>query len=158
MGLRRLNPRLIKLHRSYAIDEAARVLGVHKNTVASWLRNGLHAIDDRRPILIQGRALRTFLEDRNRSQRRRCGSGELYCLKCRAPRRPVDGRAIYTPLSDKGGNLQGRCPDCSSRICRRVSAAQLRDFGKLLNITFKQARSRLNDRSSPCLDCWSGDE
>ena len=95
MAKRRPNARLIKLHRSYSVEDAARVLGVHKNTVANWLKNGLRAIDDRRPIVIQGRVLRTYLEERHRTRKKRCGHGELYCLRCRAPRRPADNRAFY---------------------------------------------------------------
>ena len=41
MAVRRLNPGLVKIHRSYSIDQVARTLGVHKNTVANWLKDGL---------------------------------------------------------------------------------------------------------------------
>jgi excisionase family DNA binding protein len=153
MAKRRPDARRIKLHRSYSVEEAARILAVHKNTIAKWLKNGLGAIDDRRPILIQGRVLRSYLEERHRTRRRRCGRGELYCLRCRAPRRPAENRAIYTPLLRSGGNLQGRCWECSSIVCRRVSLTQLSELKEILSITIRQASSRINDRTTPCLDC-----
>ena len=157
MAIRRLNPGLVKIHRSYTIEEAARMLGVHKNTVANWLRNGLSPIDDRRPILIHGRILRAFLQERRNRLKRHCAVGELYCLKCRAPRSPLDGKAIYVPLANSGGNLQGRCSDCLSIICRRITNARLHEFGAVLIITNKQLSPRINERSTPSLNCELGD-
>jgi hypothetical protein len=158
MAIRRLNPGLVKIHWSYSIDEAARTLAVHKNTVANWLKNGLDQIDDQRPILIQGRVLRTFLQERRRSQKRRCAVGEMYCLKCRAPKTPLDRQAIYIPLTSSGGNLRGRCPDCKSIICRRISLARIDEFHAVLIITDRQAKPRINDRSIPCRKCEFGDQ
>jgi hypothetical protein len=158
MSLRRINPRLIKIHRTYAIDEAARTLGVHKNTIANWLKNGLRSIDDQRPILIHGQVLRIFLIQRRRNAQMPCSVGELYCLKCRAPRRPLDALAVYSPLTDKRGNLKGRCPHCLRIMCRSVSAARLTEFSSVLTITHGQARPRINDRSVPSLNCVSEDD
>jgi hypothetical protein len=157
MAVRRPNPSLIKINRSYSLEEAARTLGVHKNTIANWLKNGLESIDDRRPILIYGPVLRIFLQERRKSRKRRCGLGELYCLKCRAPRRPLEGKVIYARLSTSGGNLQGRCSKCLRTICRRVSIAQLDEFSAVLTITQRQASSRIIDRLIPSLKCELGD-
>jgi hypothetical protein len=157
MAVRRLNAGLVKIHRSYSIDEAARTLGVHKNTVVNWLKNGLTSIDDRRPVLVQGLVLRTFLQERRSGQKMRCAVGELYCLKCRAPKSPLDGRAIYIPLSRSGGNVKARCSHCLSIICRRVSIARLHEFSAILTISYRQAQPRINDRSAPCLKCELGD-
>ena len=55
MGARHPNPRLVKIHRNYSVEDIARLFDVHKNTVRSWLKQGLAAIDDRRPTLILGR-------------------------------------------------------------------------------------------------------
>ena len=57
-SVKRVNARRVKIHRSYAVDEAARLLGVHKNTVRSWIKRGLPTVDNRRPILILGGASR----------------------------------------------------------------------------------------------------
>ena len=157
MAVRRLNAGLVKIHRSYSIEEAARTLGVHKNTVANWLKHGLSSIDDRRPVLVQGLVLRTFLHERRNRQKTRCAVGQLYCLKCRAPKSPLDGRAVYIPLSSSGGNLKGRCSDCLRIICRRVSIARLHEFSAVLTISYRQAQPCINDRSAPCLECELGD-
>jgi hypothetical protein len=41
MAHTRLNPRRAKLHRSYTVEETARLFGVHRNTVRAWLKQGL---------------------------------------------------------------------------------------------------------------------
>jgi hypothetical protein len=58
--VRRLNPRRVKVHRNYTVEEVAKLYGVHKNTVRDWLKAGLPKIDGRRPILILGRQLAGF--------------------------------------------------------------------------------------------------
>jgi len=50
MPTRHPNPRLPKTHRNYSVEEAATLLGVHRNTVREWIRRGLPRIDDGRPL------------------------------------------------------------------------------------------------------------
>jgi transposase len=69
---RRPNPRLVKIHRSYAVEEIARRLEVHKNTVRAWMRAGLKAIDHRRPTLISGAELVEFLKEKRQKKKRPC--------------------------------------------------------------------------------------
>jgi hypothetical protein len=57
----RINPNLVKINRSYTFEELAAVLSVHKNTVASWVKNGLPCLKERRPFLILGSEARAYL-------------------------------------------------------------------------------------------------
>ena len=61
MAKRHSNPRLVKIHRSYTVEEAANLLAVHKSTVREWIKRGLPTSDDRRPTIILGRELAAFL-------------------------------------------------------------------------------------------------
>ena len=107
--MRRFNARRVKIHRSYTVEEAADVFRVHKNTVRDWLRAGLQPIDGRRPILILGRQLASFLHARREHKRQRCRPGELYCFRCRAPRTSAAGRAEYLPITAEFGQSEGMC-------------------------------------------------
>lgn len=125
MGQRNVNHRLVKTRRTYTIEEIARLFGIHRNTARAWLKSGLPTIDKARPALIAGGDLVDFLVKRRQRNKRPCAAGELFCLRCRVPRRPAGNEALYQPVTAVTGNLVGTCPECSLRMFRRVSRARL---------------------------------
>jgi excisionase family DNA binding protein len=125
MASRLPNPRRAKIHRSYTVEEVARLYAVHRNTVRMWIKSGLPVCDDRRPTLILGKDLAAFLAERRARNKRPCQPGEIYCVRCRAPQRPALDMVDYQPMSAAGGNLIGICLGCGSTMYRRVSAAKL---------------------------------
>jgi len=156
MGSRRPNPRLVKLHRNYSVEEVARLFGMHKNTVRSWLKQGLAAIDDRRPTLILGRVLSRFLQERRQRAKQSCGPGRIDCIACRDPKIPAGKMAECTPTGPLAGNLCGICPDCDRLIYRRVNLAKIDAVRGELEITFRQPGPRLRERADPSVNCDSG--
>jgi excisionase family DNA binding protein len=92
---RRPDRRRVKALRSYTIDEVARTLEVHRNTVRHWIKAGLPVIDDRRPILMLGADLAEFLLQRRDARRQPCRTGQMFCLKCRKPQEPAGRMADY---------------------------------------------------------------
>ena len=156
MGARHPNPRLVKIHRNYSVEDIARLFGIHKNTVRSWLKQGLTAIDDRRPTLILGRELSRFLQERRQRAKQSCGPGRIYCIACRGPKVPAGKMAECTPTSPLAGNLCGICPDCDRLIYRRVNLAKIDTVRGELEITFKQPDPRLRERDVPTVNCDSG--
>jgi len=153
MTRRKANPRLVKTHRSYTVEEAARKLGVHKNTVRHWLKEGLQTIDDRRPLLIHGQTLKRFLEDRRRRGKRRCGVCELYCMRCRAPRAPADGTVQLHDLKGRSLNLRGRCQHCGTLMHKRVSRGHLPKIKEMLKVARPGHQSRLGEQTERPVDC-----
>jgi excisionase family DNA binding protein len=151
--VKRLNSRRVKIHRSYTVEEVARLFGVHKNTVRNWLTEGLQKIDDRRPILILGRELARFLHARRERRRQHCRVGELYCFGCRAPRTCAPSTADYLPLSPSSGNLRAACADCGTRMYRRVSLQKLAAVAGDLEIALPQAQQRIVEGADPSLNC-----
>src|SRR5450755_3218517 len=111
---RRIDPRRAKTHRSYTVAEAARLLGVHRNTVRNWTRNGLETVQARGAVLILGDELRRHLTDKRGQRRVTCPPGSMYCVKCREPRRPPDGLVEVVPGTPTTVNLRGLCPVCGS--------------------------------------------
>ena len=158
MGSRHPNPRLVKIHRNYSVEETARLFGLHKNTVRNWLKQGPPAIDDRRPILVLGRELSRFLYERWQKAKQSCGPGRIFCIACRAPKIPAGKMADCTVTSPLSGTLCGICPDCGRLIYRRVNLAKVDAVRGDLEITFTQPRPRLGERVAPSVNCDSGEK
>jgi hypothetical protein len=129
------------------------LFGAHKNTVRNWLREGLPKIDERRPILILGRQLASFVHARRQHRRQRCAAGELFCFKCRKPRRSVAGTAEYLPSTAAAGNLRGTCADCGTRMCRRVSLRKLPAAAGDLREALSRAQQRIVEGADACVNC-----
>jgi hypothetical protein len=139
MRKRRPNHRLVKIHRNYTVEEAARLFGTHKNTVRAWVKAGLPTCDSKRPILILGRDLAAYLQARRTRDKWPCQPGEIYCVRCRAPKQPAGDVADYLPITESLGNLEGICPDCDTMIYRRASKAKLAQVRGKLDLTFVEA-------------------
>lgn len=114
------NHRLAKIHRNYTVEEAARLFGVHRNTVRQWIKRGLPVISGH-PVLILGRDLRAFLDERRELAKRHCQPGELYCMRCRAPRAPAPDMVEYQPFAPNRGRFVALCCRCGSVMYRSVN-------------------------------------
>lgn len=152
MRKRRPNYRLVKTLRSYTVEEVARLLGTHKNTVRAWVTAGLPTCDSKRPTLILGRDLAAYLQARRTKNKRPCQPGEIYCVRCRAPRQPAGDMADYRPITASLGLLGGICPHCGAMIYRRASLAKLPQIRGKLDIRFTEAERRVSDSSLPIVN------
>lgn len=158
MGYRHPNYRLVKLHRSYSVEEVARLFGIHKNTVRSWLKQGLQAIDDRRPIYILGGELSRFLRERRRRTKQSCGPGRIYCIACRTPKVPAGKMVDCIITSPSAGNLCGICPDCGRLIYRRINLMKIAAARGDLEITFRQPAALIRESPVPSVNCDSSEK
>jgi hypothetical protein len=140
------NHRLVKIHRSYTVEETAKLFDIHKNTVRRWIKEGLAPVDDRRPLLILGHDLAAFLQARRAKNKQTCKPGELYCVRCRAPKTPAGNMAEYSPITEKYGNLIAICPDCNAMMNRHVSMARIGEFRTKMDISFPVALQRIGER------------
>ena len=149
MGKRYPNPQLVKIHRSYTVEEVARLLGKHKNTVRKWVKDGLATIDDKRPMLILGPELVAFLQARRSENKQSCKPGQLYCVRCRVPKFPEGNMADYEPVTEKIGNMIAICPDCDSIMNRWVSMARIAEVCGNIDITFSEEQRHIFKRAKP---------
>jgi hypothetical protein len=130
-----VDPRRIKIHRCYTVEQLARALSCHKNAVWLWLKDGLESLGDgKRPIMIHGSVARRFLEERRKVRKRRCKPNELYCFRCREPRQPQAALATFEPSTASAGRLVGMCSDCGTRMFKRVSTKSLSELETLLTL------------------------
>jgi hypothetical protein len=149
---RRPNYRLVKIHRNYTVDEAAKNLGVVEETIRRWLKSGkLPAITDKIPTLILGGDLFDFLQARS-AKRPKLPAHQCYCFKCRGPRAPALGMADYIPRTPTTGTLRALCETCLTVMNKVVSALTIAELEAVVELSIKQAEQHLVDTSSPCLN------
>jgi hypothetical protein len=143
MGRRYPNNRLVKIHRSYTVEEIAKLFGIHKNTVRRWVKDGLATTDDKRPMLILGHVLVAFLQARRVKNKQTCKPGELYCVRYRVPKSPAGDTAEYSPITEKFGNLVAICPDCGAIMNRHVNLAKIEQIRGKMEISFPEELRQL---------------
>lgn len=153
---RRADWRRIKGKYSYTVDEAARALNIHRNTVRNWVRSGgLPAMTATRPHLILGAQLVEFLKGKRLALKRKCARGELYCLRCREPRKPVPELIESRPIASGRTLIIAMCSECETLMHRFVADrnldASLWEFGAQL----RAADGSLVDTGYPRLNCHS---
>ena len=152
MGKRHPNYRLVKIHRSYTVEEIAKLFGVHKNTVRRWVKDGLATTDDKRPMLILGHVLVAFLQARRKKNKQTCKPGEIYCVRCRAPKPPAGDMAEYSPITKKVGTLVAICPDCDAIMNRLVSLTKIGQIIGKIDISFPEEVRQLIESANPTVN------
>ena len=152
MRKRHPNHRLVKIHRSYTVEEIADLFAIHKNTVRRWVKSGLATSDNKRPMLILGKDLAAFVKTRRVKNKRPCKPGEIYCVRCRAPKYPAASMVEYTPVTEKFGNLIAICPDCGAIMNRRVSLARIGQICVGMEISLPQALEHLIESAKPTVN------
>ena len=153
MPRKRTDPRRIRLHQAYSVEEAARALGKHKHTVRNWIDAGLPTVDGCRPVLMHGHELRAFLEVRRKALKRPCRPGTIYCFKCRQPRAPASGMVEFTPRNDTTGDLVALCERCGTMMHRIARLTSLASIMPRIGVEMREVGARLIERTSTPLNC-----
>lgn len=153
MPTKRINPRLAKVHRSYSVDELARVLGAHKNTVRGWIKTGLPVSDDQRPCLILGNEFQAWWGKRRKAAKRPLQPGQLYCFKCRQPKAPALGMVELVATNAVTGNMKALCETCGTMMHRRARLTSIATIMPDLDIQNREASPSIIDWSQPSLNC-----
>ena len=144
------SPNRIKKHRVYTVWEAADALDVHRKTVARWITDGgLQADQSKRPWLIEGHQLKTFLIGRRLSGKTTLRTGECYCLPCRQAQIPAGRMADFQMKTATSGTLSGICPACDRMIFRAVRRSDLESIRAVLDVTVQKAAARIVGARTP---------
>jgi hypothetical protein len=149
---RTYNPRLIRRDYSYTIQEIAALFGLHKNAVSRWFKDGLRSIDGVRPLLVHGSDLMTFLDERKRRRRVTCKREEIYCFRCRAPRRPLGMKVDVLPRNPKIITIVALCETCEGPMRKSASVRDGQLYRQLF-ITSTPAALHLNETPEPSVKC-----
>lgn len=146
------NPNLIKIHRNYTYEELATVFGIHKNTIASWVKNGLPCMQERRPFLITGHNAKAFLQKRREAKKQKCKKNEFYCMRCKAPVKPYDNAVEYLPISPTKGRLISFCEHCESIINKFIGYSSVEEYSLIFTLEKPTSMKHIDDTDTPLLN------
>ncbi len=152
MSTRRWNPNLAKINRNYTYEGLADIFGVHKNTVAMWVKNGLPCLKERRPFLIMGADARAYLKARRIKNKQTCKANELFCMRCKTPTTPAENFVEYVPVSPTKGRLVGFCSRCECVVNKFVSFDNLAVCSEIYDLTLPKELEHINDSDNPLLN------
>jgi excisionase family DNA binding protein len=130
MWLRKHGPdlRKIRLHSCYSVHEAANLLRVSPGTVRAWIRRGLPVLEGCKLILIPGDGLKAWLKARRAARKQTCQPYELYCCRCRGPRKAKAGSVLIVPRNAKTVAIRALCASCDAKMNRGGSLAKLSEI------------------------------
>lgn len=143
----------IKQDYSYFVPEICALLGTHKNTVHQWLQKGLTKVDDTKPYLIHGSALKEFLATQQSSRKSSCKPDEFYCCRCRQPRRVWGGIVDVTIRNSKVIRLSGLCEQCDCPVNGNRSVKNIPIIAKTFNIQTVH-NSHIIETLPPSVKCY----
>jgi hypothetical protein len=147
------NHNLVKIHRNYSFEELAAVFGVHKNTVANWVKEGLPCLKERRPFLILGQDAREFLRALRARKKQSCKPDEFYCMRCKMPTKPAEGLVEFLPLSVTKGRLMGFCLHCECVVNKFIGSASLERYAAIFDLIKPTVLEHIKDCENPLLNC-----
>lgn len=125
---KRANPMAVKTALTYEVGEAAKALGKSNATVRNWIKDGLPVMSSKKPYLISGLEIRTYLRQKYQDQKTPLREDELYCLSCRKGRQPLNLQVIATPNTTKTLRLSGTCDQCGATASRIISRTKTQQF------------------------------
>jgi hypothetical protein len=130
---KRANPMAVKAALTYEVIELAKALGVSHATIRNWIKDGLPVLSDKKPTLISGQAAREYLKEKNRSQKSPLEFDQLYCVKCRAGRKPNCMMVEVVANTSKTTRLKGSCGQCGATAGRIISNSKTHEFAQTFN-------------------------
>lgn len=136
---RRANPMAVKAALTYEVGEAAAALHKSPATIRNWIKDGLQVMASRKPNLISGAAIREYLQEKHKTAKCPLEPDELYCLSCRAGRRPLGMVVEAVANSSKTTRLNGVCDRCSAHASRIDSDSKIQSFARTFH--FKESGS-----------------
>lgn len=146
------SPHLVKTYHSYEVGELAEKLGVHKQTVRRWIKEGLPVCDGIRPTIILGRHLKPWLKEKRSHLTTKLRPGQAYCFCCKQPSEFFGNFADLQSFGPNMLNLTGFCEICETTMFRRVGLKNFnRDKGEL-KVSLPEALEQLIRRAAPSLN------
>ncbi len=134
---KRLYPhRRVKYWYVYDIEDICALyydLGLHPQTVRTWIKNGLKTIDQSRPTLIYGNDLIKYIKAQNMKGKCKLEFDQFLCLKCK------DARPVFqnkTVLNQENKMLKARahCRTCKTTMFKSYKMSVYQDIRKTFRV------------------------
>jgi hypothetical protein len=127
---KRANPMAVKTALSYEVGEAAKALGKSDATIRNWIKDGLPVMSSKKPHLISGSDIRSYLRQKYQAQKTPLRDNELYCLSCRKGRQPLNIQVLATSNTASTLRLSGPCDQCGATASRIISRSKVQQFAQ----------------------------
>lgn len=127
--------RRIKTTRVYRVSEFAAIMQVSVATVRRWINNGLPNMGSGSGGLIDGAEAKTWLLKWRQSKKSKCGHNQMYCLRCKLPRLPIEHTLGVQPQGKNRLLISGRCSACNAKIFRGFSKESAGNYLQTLRST-----------------------
>jgi hypothetical protein len=88
----------------------------------------------RKPYLISGAAIRDYLRVKYKASKSPLAPDELFCLSCRAGRKPLAMAVEAIPNTPKTTRLKGDCERCGASAGRMISNSMTHLFAETFEI------------------------
>ena len=138
---KRPSHRALRAARSYTLEEAAKALGVSQGTIRNWVKKGLPIMNDQRPYLILGEALKDFRQSQTVKRKSALQANQLYCLACKAPRTPMGMLVDCIPQTTTTARLMGLCDVCGGTCNRMISRAKIDPYREIFALAEKGGKT-----------------
>ena len=124
----------IKYWLCYDIDAICRLCGIHPKTALAWLKKGLEAIDNKKPILVYGYNLKAFLGNLNKLNKSSTSFEEMFCMKCKEPRSPLKKQIQLEQFEQKLLKTKAICQTCKTRMNKPYKLEDLPQLKRIFNV------------------------
>jgi hypothetical protein len=134
---KKYNPNLISTKRSYTINQLCQVYAarkLHKQTVRKWLKKGSLKYIPNSKKLIHGSEIKTFLENKNRSENPDIKYEHFKCFKCKGVSIPSD-QNISISLRENGTlKAVGVCGLCGWKVNKIYKGGDLEKLEQFFTV------------------------
>ncbi|WP_161973858.1 helix-turn-helix domain-containing protein [Hwanghaeella grinnelliae] len=132
---------------TYSVGEVAELYGIADATVFRWIRDeGLKRLPGSKKYYIHSGDLRRFLERLNKRNKKPSSDGEIYCCKCRVPRRPSNNTIQAEDLPNGTIRVKAKCGVCGTGQFKVVSSKN-----------WSETHPLYPDRNDPTIEHSGGD-
>lgn len=142
---RLINTRIIRQKQSYSTQEIVDLLKVGISTVNRWYATGLMPIDNQKPFLVFGADLINFLNKKNRRGKTKSNADELFCCKCKIPRKSFENAATINIVNATKLMIIGACEICGTKMNKLGSSLKIEEYKKIFIV-----RAILNENLLEC--------